>query len=266
MVTVLALALVTAELAARIATRPRDALMNDTLVGLRDDPLLFWTMEPGYELRMQHGGNVFINSLGLRNEEIDIPKPKGIYRVLSLGESTTFGAFLNVDDTYNKVLQRVLNAEWRHRSPAIDAVEVVNAGMGAYTVWQSYVYVMTRAENLAPDMVLVYHEINDSLPSGVIDAHNFLYRLDTTDRKIYERRRPIAPLLGVLFHSRAYLLLRKWILQLPSDLPEIRVTDRIDRKKGEGAEPRQSNVRPNFIQDWTERYAPRVPRRIAASP
>ena len=47
------------------------------------------------------------NSLGFRDEEISIPKPPGIYRIVCIGGSTTVEGPRN-DLTYPKILQRLL--------------------------------------------------------------------------------------------------------------------------------------------------------------
>jgi lysophospholipase L1-like esterase len=144
------------------------------------------------------------NSWGMRSPEIEVPKRR--IRVLLIGESSTMGAGVAQWDTYATRLQQQLDKK------APDHFEVVNAGIGAWTLWQSWVLIKHYGEELSPDVVIAYHQHNDFLPRGVLDSHNYLYAVSSTDREMYERRQPIAPMLGILLQSRAYLRLRKEIL------------------------------------------------------
>jgi len=97
---------------------------------------------------------------------------------------------------------------------------VINAGIPAYTVQQSAVFLAEEGAVLQPDVILVYHQTNDFLPAHGVDPHNPLVRLTGNDRDMIERRRPLAPLLTVLFQSRLYLALRNTMLRLPTSLPQ----------------------------------------------
>lgn len=186
------------------------APLDPANVILKDDATLFWVQRPGINLRMGPHFSLQTNSLGLRNEELSPRPAANTYRILSLGESSTWGASVDLRDTYSKQLQALLNG--RGRRPGAPTYEVVNAGVGAYSVWQSHVYLRERGVRLAPHMVLVYHLKNDRLPRGVVDRHNYLYTVSTTDRELYERRARIAPVLRVLYQSRLYFALRRWSL------------------------------------------------------
>ena len=99
----------------------------------------------------------YVNSLGYRGPEIAVPKPKNVYRIVALGGSTTFGLFL--DDwqlTYPRQLERKLRHDHGYRQ-----VEVINAGVPQYSTWESAVNMLLRLPDLEPDMVIIYHAIND---------------------------------------------------------------------------------------------------------
>lgn len=188
--------------------------LDDTVIAennriYQDHPLLFWTLRPSSRLRDKML-EMKTNAWGMRSPEIDVPKRR--IRVLLIGESSTMGAGVAQWDTYATRLQQRLDRA------APDHYEVVNAGIGAWTLWQSWALVKNYGEELAPDVVIAYHQHNDFLPRGVVDSHNYLYAVSSTDRQMYERREPIAPLLGILLESRAYLRLRKQIL-LRSNAP-----------------------------------------------
>ena len=56
------------------------------------------------------GVPVSINSEGLRDREFPLEKPPGVYRVMMLGDSTTFGWGVRQEDTAAKFLEHKLNA------------------------------------------------------------------------------------------------------------------------------------------------------------
>jgi lysophospholipase L1-like esterase len=82
---------------------------------------------PGRTARLQ-GVDVSINSKGLRDHEHSYAAAPGVRRILVLGDSITLGWGVAMEDTYPKVLERLLNADGRGR------YEVVNGGVGNYTL------------------------------------------------------------------------------------------------------------------------------------
>jgi lysophospholipase L1-like esterase len=71
---------------------------------------------------------VTINSKGLRDYEYDYTPRPGVTRILALGDSVTFGWGVSLEDTYPKVLERLLND-----GDERDRYEVLNGGVGNYT-------------------------------------------------------------------------------------------------------------------------------------
>ncbi len=146
----------------------------------RDDDLLFFSLRPNLDTRWL-GTRVVTNELGLRSGAVG-RKQRGEFRILSLGESTTFGAMVEVDETYSALLERRLQARddgTRYR--------VINAGVCAYTSFQSVLYLERRGLALEPDLVLFYHEMNDSLPSSIrVGARGDESGLALTDRQLHE--------------------------------------------------------------------------------
>jgi len=92
--------------------------------------------------------DITINSLGLRNKEIDIDK-KDKFRILCFGDSYTFGDPVNDGETYPALLEEYLIKS------GIKNVEVVNCGKpGSYST--EYVkYIKKIIPMLKPDLVLV---------------------------------------------------------------------------------------------------------------
>lgn len=120
------------------------------------DAHLFWRIKPNLD-----GPMLKTNRLGLRGPEI--PRRKGReYRILSLGESTTFGYRVEARETYSAVVQRKLGS--------IDGrpLRVINAGSPGYSLYQGATFLRREGLDLRPDMVWLYFGQNDFLPVGYL--------------------------------------------------------------------------------------------------
>jgi lysophospholipase L1-like esterase len=96
------------------------------------------------------------NRYGYRGEPFERPKPEGIYRIFALGGSTTFGASLSPQEAYPAQLQRVLREDYGYTN-----IEVVNAGVSAYSSADSLANLAYHVLDDEPDMIIVYDNIND---------------------------------------------------------------------------------------------------------
>jgi len=80
-----------------------------------EDPLLMWSPKPNYiGAIVDSNGNIFndglkINSVGFRDKEYNLKKDENVFRILTLGDSNTFGWNSNLQDIYAKVLEKKLN-------------------------------------------------------------------------------------------------------------------------------------------------------------
>lgn len=197
--------------------------MNPVLAPFRDHPTALFTYRPDTLIacpaeilrRRPECPEVRTNSLGLRDVERTLERTEGVRRVLSVGESTAAGSMVSIEEAYPWRVQEALKARG-------EPVEVINAGVEAYTSWQIYAWLEAEGMAFSPDVVLVYVEGNDRQPTGITDEYQFQYKVQGTDRELYGRRKPIAPLLSLLYRSQAWLWLRKQTLRLPSDLPDAR--------------------------------------------
>jgi len=173
--------------AARLALLAQPSLRSLPLdpesAGLfRSDPDLFWSLAPNLD-RPFLGQRVVTNSLGLRSPEVAAREPAE-FRVLSLGESSTFGSGVAGAATYTARLPAELAAAGFGRP-----VTAINAGVPAYTSFQSLKYLELRGFELEPDLVLLYHEVNDYLPSSVRDSSQNEVGVLQTDWQRWEARR-----------------------------------------------------------------------------
>lgn len=119
-----------------------------------DDDLLV-TLQPHYEGPIR-SVRARINNIGLRGEDITTEKPLGTWRVLCLGDSRTFGYVVNQGQSYPAQLQRLFQqAHPDYR------IEVINAGIPAYSAYQGLRFLELKGFALEPDAVTVAFGYNE---------------------------------------------------------------------------------------------------------
>lgn len=133
------------------------------------------------------------NSLGFRGPDFRPEKPEGVFRVLCLGGSSTFGYHNEDDETYPHHLRELLAEECR-------GVEVVNAGFPYYNTGSILSLFREELVDYEPDVVTLYSAYNDACwPLSVsaptrwlfwLQQHSILYLFlkETllTDARIYQ--------------------------------------------------------------------------------
>jgi lysophospholipase L1-like esterase len=97
-----------------------------------------------------------VNPQGFRGDPLDRHKPADVFRIFALGGSTTLGVRTGYASTYPAKLQQLLRA----RYPDIQ-IEVQNAASDWYTTAHSLINYQLRVRPYEPDMVIVFHAIND---------------------------------------------------------------------------------------------------------
>jgi len=94
-----------------------------------------------------------INSHGLRDDEITIPKPKKSLRILVLGDSIAYGICVKKEIIFPQLLENML--------PKPGSVEVINAAVPGYTAYNELQYYLTKGWQFEADIVLVAFCMND---------------------------------------------------------------------------------------------------------
>src|SRR5437660_11561064 len=116
------------------------------------DPALYWKLKPNQDCYTKVGHQpVHINSHGTRGPEFQSQKPANTFRILSLGDSRTFGWGLSESETYSDQLRRLL----RTKAGPKTRIEVINAGVNAWSYPQMLVYFRDTAIKYHPDVVLL---------------------------------------------------------------------------------------------------------------
>ncbi|MCG2710758.1 MAG: hypothetical protein L6416_00225 [Candidatus Omnitrophica bacterium] len=105
-----------------------------------------------------------INSKGIRDREFKIPKPEGIFRIIVLGDSVTFGTEYPVELTYPKILEKLLN---KKPGPNI-RFEVMNAGVCSYNAVQKFLFLKNKLLDYEPDIVILQFLNDDYYRNAVV--------------------------------------------------------------------------------------------------
>ncbi len=118
------------------------------------------TLKPSHQFSVKNPDSgqrvrVAVNSLGLRGAEPVIPKPRSTFRVLCLGDDSTFAGVTADGETFCAVLQKQLAG--RIGSP----VEVINAGIPDYCPLLSYLQFRHELLSLQPDLIVLNFDMSD---------------------------------------------------------------------------------------------------------
>jgi hypothetical protein len=112
----------------------------------------------GYRLKTNYTGvhrhhdfiaTYTMNSSGFRDVNHPIKKEPGVYRILVLGDSMTFGVGTPMEETYPKVLEKLLNSRGVGKR-----YEVMNTAVPGYSTSQEYNFLMHDAMTWQPDMII----------------------------------------------------------------------------------------------------------------
>jgi lysophospholipase L1-like esterase len=125
-----------------------DTLILEEPIGYRNAPNLegrFW------------GAPVAINSVGLRDREIQPKEETTEFRVLVMGDSVPFGLGVSYEDSIPHRLEQLLNAG--HDGSL--QFRTVNMGVPSYNTEQQLIQLETQGLDLRPDVVLQFFVRND---------------------------------------------------------------------------------------------------------
>ncbi len=183
--------------------RPQSLIMKGKESFFPGDPDLQFVIKPNGKTSLARKDftiEVQTNSLGFRDPERG---PKGdAIRILALGDSFTFGWGVQHEQTFAAQMERLESEAARtgERSP----IEVINAGVPGYNLYQYLISLEKKGWKVDPDIVLV----------GVFVQNDFSENLDfdrwLAEKKarggVKERDEGLVPWLQA--HSQAYVWLR----------------------------------------------------------
>lgn len=141
----------------------------------------------GYRLNPAQKG---VNRLSTWGDEIAVPKPPQVYRILFLGDSVLAQNPGLVDYTRERLLQQ-------------GKIEVINAGIPGYTTYQELMFLKTYLLATSPDLVILGYVMNDN--------HKFLHRFDAQGHLLITSEAAESLKVNSIFDlivSRSYVLTR----------------------------------------------------------
>jgi hypothetical protein len=120
---------------------------------LSADPALQYELVPGSVDGDQH-----ISSQGLRDHEYALAKPRGVFRILLIGDSIAYGFGLPQEDAIAKQLEGMLSG---YPSAGVSRFEVLNLGVSGYNIDQVVENLRARGLRWQPDLILYAYCLND---------------------------------------------------------------------------------------------------------
>jgi len=123
---------------------------------------LGWELVPFLKGKGNLGTYIEINSHGLRDVERPWEKPEEKYRILTLGDSFTYGDGVELKETYSKQLEYLLDADGIQ-------VDAINAGVIGYNLFQCLTYLKTRGVKYHPDLVIYFFWVDDIGGSNTVE-------------------------------------------------------------------------------------------------
>lgn len=106
-----------------------------------------------------------VNEFSMPEPEISIPKPKGVTRIIILGDSLPYFG----DPTFIDLLQETYRAN--------NKIEILSAATPGYTTYQEVTYYKNFLNRLEPNLVLLSYCLNDN--------HRFLHRFDENENMLW---------------------------------------------------------------------------------
>lgn len=112
------------------------------------DERLGWRNIPNWQATT-YGRKLTINSLGMRDREYSVQKPRGTHRILVLGGSFTWGYGVADDEVFTEVLE----AKFAEIGDA--RYEVLNTGVSGWSTDQELLFLIDEGFQYDPDIVVL---------------------------------------------------------------------------------------------------------------
>ena len=157
----------------------------------------FWVMDKDLDNKsISHNEEDSSFSVTTDKHGLRVPVPAqdkrpGLYRIMTLGCSTTFGWGVNDDETYPAVLQDLIDKQ------GLESTEVINAGQPGYSSFQGVWFWERVLKHFEPDVVLIGYVVQDARKAAYTDLSQAILQKDHRFLKDH-----------VLYNSRSYVGLR----------------------------------------------------------
>lgn len=139
-------------------TNPNWNFVNDPYLPYKQRP---FSIIAGRSASNEYYSEYKHNSVGIRDIEHNIVKPEGVFRILGLGDSFTYGQGAPFEDTYLYRLEKMLNArEGNHPE-----IEIIKAGIPRFFPELERIFLEKYGLQYKPDLILI-----GFLPNDVADT------------------------------------------------------------------------------------------------
>lgn len=162
-------------------------------------PTLFWKLSPAlvnhkYEID-DTSCRIDTNSDGFRNEKVDVLRNERSFRIVCIGDESTFGSGVAQSGTFSKVLQNNIRNRFH-----FFITEVINAGVQGYSSYQGVRMLKEFCIKYKPEIVVVYF------------MHNDFARGTKEDKARISKNSPAIKTKRILYKSHIFMTIRNYIL------------------------------------------------------
>jgi len=116
----------------------------------------------------------YANYEGFRDKDYSVQKPANTFRIITIGDSLTYGPGVNNDGTYPRIFEKLVdknNKEKKH-------IEVINMGMIFYGPQQYYSVYKQFAQGYHPDLIILsFHYLTDNHDAYEFNQNRRFYLL-----------------------------------------------------------------------------------------
>lgn len=151
---------------------------------------------------------VTTNSQGLRESNDIGLKKEGVYRVMIVGDSMTFGQGVNDDEVYPRVTQSLLRTKYDRKNIEIINVSRRGAGPGEYLQ-----YVRHFGQRFRPDLIVIAYYTGNDTPVRqpyVLRTQEQLDRLNSDILAESKTHFLLKTFVGRLIERRIFRRIRAW--------------------------------------------------------
>ena len=195
---------------------------------MQGHPYLIYEYVPG---RHPDGGvTLTINSLGLRGPEIDIPKPDGVRRFITTGDSSVFGFGVQDNEVFSSVAGDILG----------ETVEPVIGATPGYSSYQSLNLLRLRGLSTEPDLLVIGNLWSDNNFDAFVDKDTIATLTGYEESALGSVKRTLT--------KSAIFRVADWKLRVRPQIEKVRVVDWQQSSEDRG----QIGLRRVEINDYAE--------------
>ncbi len=170
---------------------------------------LFASPYHGYSARVRTNGR------GLRDDDVTVPKPTGVFRVLLLGDSVTAGLEVDKEESFEAVCEKLLSVS--------GPVEVINAGVRGYNLDNILLFFENEGASYEPDVVLYLFVENDLKSAAESNPNTLDPSRGFTLRGVIGRLAAYSHVTYRLMYAHQTLQLRRERDREPEDVRTVNV-------------------------------------------